>query len=328
MFHASIVKLNDVCNLETALEKLEESRILDDPVDDEEWPDHEVLTKRWNPIGHPFEAGINELQTGTRESVRFLIAEGYNERTRRKDKWFEDNELRDEIVDFEDRINKTKITTIFFEYDSSVYASPWTPPNNNMNTFCNDLLPEGIWGNVEKNPTSMKIGHDFYYWMLNAFTRESKRVSFTPEIFIRAWTGFSGTSQDSTHRLSGDGDRISAILSSLAFIFMDDPFKALNLVIQYEHERIPVLLGALGNLEILENEYEGQYANRYGGPQRKVLLTILMYTKVLPALFNAYNEARNEGKWNASIKEEFTNYIGDTIIKRVTDAIESIKVAN
>ncbi len=252
--------------------------------------------------------------------VRFLIAEGCNERTRRKDKWYED-QSREELVPFDERINSLKVITVFFEKDGFVYAVPWMTPTVNMNTFCNDLFPERIWGKFEKNPSDYNLTPDFFYWLINVFTRGNKRVSFSPEVIIRAWTGFLGTTQDSSHRLSGEGEKISAILSSLAFIFMNDPFKAVNMVIQYENERIPVALGSLGNLGISENEYEGQYSIRYGGNQRKVLLTYLMYTKILPALFNAYGEARRLGQWNETVKEEFTTFIGDTIVSRVKKAL-------
>ncbi|KJK30793.1 hypothetical protein TY89_11555 [Paenibacillus polymyxa] len=108
----------------------------------------------------------------------------------------------------------------------------------------------------------------------------------------------------------------------MAFLFMDDPFKSLSLSIQYENERIPVHLWANGSLSIHDYEYEGMFANAYQDEKRKVLLSILMYTEVLPALFQAYQQAITNNKWNEQAKEEFRNYIGDEIITRVKSELQ------
>ncbi|AUS27048.1 hypothetical protein MMB75_05510 [Paenibacillus sp. P2(2022)] len=174
----------------------------------------------------------------------------------------------------------------------------------------------------QKEPSDYKLSKDFFYWLLNVFTRNNKLVSFNPSIRIRSWTGFHGTTQDTVHKLMGEGEHISAILGTLAFLFMDDPFKSLSLSIQYENERIPVHLWANGSLSIHDYEYEGMFANAYQDEKRKVLLSILMYTEVLPALFQAYQQAITNNKWNEQAKEEFRNYIGDEIITRVKSELQ------
>jgi hypothetical protein len=57
---------------------------------------------------------------------------------------------------------------------------------------------------------------------------KNKKLSEDPKIMIKSWTGYRGTTQDSVHKLTGEGERISAILGTLAFLFMDDPFKTLT----------------------------------------------------------------------------------------------------
>lgn len=350
MFNVSLVKLSNIETLEQALEKLENSRVLDQPVEDLDWPPHEVLSKRWNPV-EPFDLEIIELQTGTRENVKFILAEGYNERTKRRSKWFETIEDEEMDLDLElnfqsfdnvfeqdspfnptkeilvkknDRINVTKVCVVFFEQNGTVFMAPWMSPGTTLNTFCNDLLPEFTWGNVEKTPAEFHLDNDFFYWLLNAFTRSNKQISHAPNIVIRAWTGFLGTTQDTFHKLSGEGQKISVILSTLGFLFMNDPFKALNLSLQYENEFIPMIIGTQGNLVISEYEYEGQYSNAFLDHKRKALLTILAYSKVLPDLLKAYEEAYRLGHWNTAVKEDFTNWIGDNIIARVQKALAGI----
>lgn len=75
---------------------------------------------------------------------------------------------------------------------------------------------------------------------------------------------------------------------------MDDQFKSLSISIQYENERIPVHLYADGSLSIHDFDYEGLYANNCKDNNRIILLTILMYTKVLPALSQAYIKQKKQ----------------------------------
>lgn len=315
LFNVRLLRFPDVINLNDAENRLERSQILDETVEDDLWPAHEPLTKRWNHI-HPFNNQIHEITSGTREVVRFIYSEGYNEREKRKDKWQENGLLVEKF----DRVNVTKVNTMFFQINNSVYAAPVMSPSTNLNTYCSDLFPGEIWGEIVKDPNDFWLSKDFYYWLLNSFTRNNGRI--TPTVRITSWTGFQGVTQDAIHKLAGEGDHISAILGTMAFLFMDDPFKSLSVVIQYENERVPVLLGSAGNLEIYEFEYEGRFANAYGGEQLKVLLTIMMYTKILPHLFDAYNTARATGLWNDQIKEQFRQWIGDAIISRVSDELQ------
>ncbi|WP_394223599.1 hypothetical protein [Priestia aryabhattai] len=325
MFYTSLVRLSNLKSLEEVEENLKNHNVLDQPVNDDCWPDYEILNKRWNPTSPFNNLNIQHLISGTREEIRFIFAEGYNERPKRKIKWFDNIEERKELLNKEERINKTVVKVVFFEHDNSVYMVPWMTPGTNLNTFCSDLLPLEYWGNVEKHPADFSLENDFFYWLLNSFTRGNKRISMNPSILIRSWTGFLGTTQDSTHTLTGEGEKISAILGTLAFIFMNDPFRALSINIQYENEKIPVVLGKQGNLEISEFEYEGQFSNVFLGDKRKIMLTVLMYQKVLPNLFKLYDEAIDSNDWNSDIKTSFTQWIGDEIISRVNEALGEIK---
>ncbi|MCY9511976.1 hypothetical protein M5W68_00020 [Paenibacillus larvae] len=310
MFSLQIVKFDDINDLTTVGGILNSFSKLDEQVDDVLWPEHEFLIKRWV-------SNTGQLTSGTQETNHFILAEGYNERCKRKDSWFEDGVL----VPKEDRINTTRYQCIFFEYDNSVYMTALMPLSVNLNTFCNDLLPQDSWGKIQKAPSNFTLSKDFFYWLLNAFTASNRKLSDTPRIEIRSWTGFRGYTQDTTHKLSGEGERISAILGTLAFLFMDDQFKSLSISIQYENERIPVHLYADGSLSIHDFEYEGIYANAYQDNNRVILLTILMYTKVLPALSQAYIKAKETDAWNENEKEKFRKYIGEQIMTRVKEEL-------
>ncbi|WP_143106611.1 hypothetical protein [Cohnella sp. OV330] len=211
------------------------------------------------------------------------------------------------------------MNTIFFQKGEGVYAAPLMPSSAKINVFCDDLFPADQWGNVEVYPADFRLSRDLFYWLLNCFTREDGRLN--ANIRIRSWTGFNGTTQDAVHRLSGDGERIAALLGTLAFLFTGDPFKALSLCIQYNQERLPLTIGESGNVELKDYEYEGVFANRFMDEHRKVMLTYLVYTKVLPDLLAAYLQARDEGRWNDEKREEFRIWIGHTIINRVQEVV-------
>jgi hypothetical protein len=324
MFNVSLVRLPNIDNIHHAAQLLQNNAILDEPVEDEDWPDHEVLTKRWNEVGNR-DLNIQMLHTGTREEVFYLFSEGINERPKRKEKWFEDPTTRDALVNKNDRVNTSCVKVVFFEYQDNVYVAPWLSPNSTLNTFTNDLLPDHIWGEKVRHPNDFQLENDFFYWILNSFTRGNRIVNNNPYIAIRAWTGYHGTTQDLSHNLSGEGERISAILGTLAFLFMNDPLKALSVSIDFENERLPLVLGKKGNLQISDAEYEGRYSNAYLDDNRRILLTILVYTKILPGLFQGYHTARQNGVWNASTIEEFTHWIGDEILTRVNQALITLQ---
>ncbi|OMD83450.1 hypothetical protein BSK49_24505 [Paenibacillus odorifer] len=334
MISITPVRLTSFTNLNEIRDVLQEYNNLDKAVQKEGWPTDERLTKRWYPI-RPYEFNITQRETGTGEIENFIVAEAYTERVKFRKFWFkaddegeenqddenEEEELDDqvELVPKKERITVTRANCIFFELNAQIFCAILLSPGPKFKRIVKDLLPQNIWGETIMFPPEFQMPDDLLYWLLNKFINGGRRLGNTPLVFIREWLGFHGTTQDNTHRLTGEGEQISAILGTLAFLFMNDPLKALSLDIQYEDERLTTHYGINGNCKIDESEYQGVIANRYIDMDRQALLILLIYKKIIPSIVGYYDQSCDHGEWNEGLRREFTEGIGQTIIQRIRE---------
>jgi hypothetical protein len=321
-FPVVLLELHDAKNLEDVSKRLLQGAKLDKRPDGE-WPQGETLFKRWKSAKDET-IGVNEITSGTDEEFQYIFAIAYVERAKKT--------VKDEagrFLDRSDRINKVEFEVLFFEHDSSVFAAVYMNLTENtiykLRYILKDLMVEDIWGSYSLLPPKYHITDSTYYWILSKFLIGDKVISSEPTMIIKSFTGYSGVSTtEGTHSMTGDGEKISALLSTLAFIFGDDSLKSLKLhVCVGVNDNILFELSHQGNVRILE--YDGDFFGD-GLYQEKILATLLVYKKIIPQILNTYNAAKDSGIWNLEIKQDFIKQVGSTIIQRVDKELKSQEV--
>ncbi|HDR4948539.1 TPA: hypothetical protein QCR51_005130 [Bacillus cereus] len=317
-FPVTLAKLDDTTTLNATLTKLLQGANLDQRPDRVPWPQGDTLHKRWITANNGDALGINSVISGTEEEYNYIHVQAIVERAK--------NVVHDEngqFLDRLDRINKVTSDVLFFEHANSIYAAIYMNLTKSsiskINYIIKDLFIEEIWGAVTILPTDFNIQDNTYYWLLNKFIMDDKIISENPSMSIRTFTGYSGgAAVDNGHTVVGEGERISALLGTLAFIFGDDSFKSLKLHVCVNNNNILFELEHKGNVRIYE--FDGEF---FAGniEHERILLTLLLYKTIIPTILTEYLTAVQQSQWNNDSKRNFITNVGQMIIDRVQSEI-------
>jgi hypothetical protein len=316
-FPVILLKLDDIDTIEVASKKVFEHSNLD-ARPDKEWPQGETLRKRWLPGSVGESIGVNEIHFNAELSFKYIYLTAYVERAKTTVK-----APNGQWLDRSDRINKVESDVLFFSHENNVYVAVYmnfTKSQYKLNYILKDLLREDIWGTVTLLPTDFHITDSTYYWLLSKFLSGDKILSESPNMTIKSFTGYSGAHKDNEHSMSGEGERISALLGTLAFIFGDDTLKSLRLSINFnENENFLFELAHKGNIRLIEYEGEISFEESH---KEKILLTLMLYKQIIPGIIKSFEEAENAEEWNSKIKLQFIHSVGEQIISKVTEEMK------
>ncbi|QFT87387.1 hypothetical protein FIU87_01870 [Bacillus sp. THAF10] len=318
-FPVALVKLDDIESIEDASKKLFENSNLDARPERGEWPQGETLRKRWQPGSTGESIGVNEIKYTKDVNFKYIYLTAYVERAKNIIKgpdgqWLERT----------DRINKVESDVLFFESDSNVYAAIYMNYSKStvykINYILKDLFIDSLWGTTSMLPSEFHISDSTYYWLLSKFLIGDKIISTSPNMTIDTFTGYSGAAADNAHLMSGEGERISALLGTLAFIFGDDTLKSLRLSIRFDsNENFLFELSQQGNIRLLEYEGSLMYDELH---KEKIILTLILYKNIIPGILENYAIAEDKKEWNSEIKLQFIHSVGDQIITKVKNEME------
>lgn len=315
MFSCIPVLLQDKNSLNEVVELLSNNRIRRETVQKEDWPIDELLIKEWqSPSGNNIEVKTIRVNE---QDFQYIFVRAYVERAKRIIK-----DGRNELLERDKRINLTKSDVIFFESNNKIYMILYlnlVKNNLKLNTIIKDLLVEDIWGTLTELPPNFNVTDDQYYWMLYKIMSNLNQITEQPSMELKTFTGFNGTINETNgdHSVNGEGERISALLSTLAFIFGDDSLKSLKLeVCINDNDSYLFELGRKGNVVLYENNYNGNHQlNNLIELQAKQ--TLVIYKVIIPAIFAAFQSDEDGEDWNPEIKKLFLRGVGQQIIERV-----------
>ncbi|WP_336865291.1 hypothetical protein [Peribacillus frigoritolerans] len=314
LFPVVLIKLNDIHSLENALPLLKSNSVRDRKPEKGEWPDAETLEKRWHPIPPSRDIHITEVKNAEDQTFRYIYLRAYVERAKSTVKNSDNH-----FLDRKDRINSVDQNVLFFENEDNIFLAIYmnysTYAQSKINYILKDLLYEEAWGNHTILPNDYNITDDVYYWMLRKVIMEEKILCSNPLMTLETFTGYSGNATDNAHRMTGDGERISALLGTLAFIFREDSLKSLKIHLNIGGtENILFELFKQGNIQVFE--YDGEF---FDGTYEEVqnLLTVYIYKNVIPEILQSYKRANDSKDWNGEKKKFFIEHVGATMIDKV-----------
>lgn len=350
----TILRLNDGLDLDGILDALRVGTFELTP-EDEEWPQEEHLYARWIPT-----AG-GELEINTVESTlnfpteyrieredeeptiftiehdhiihydgQILVAETAISRPRMD--WYD---RQDRLLPLDKRTNFFGTEVVFFISNNRAYVSiQGSPKSDKVNRTKKDLLIPcnlldeitGIRSDELGLPTEMNFASDFFYWLYYIYKEREGIIPCEPvPMFIIELSGFHGTAFEDTQRTKSQGDRISKLLTTNAFIFADDDLKALRLSLQYGNEIIELELHHDGSIDLLS--YEGVLGDAI--PRYKTQNVIVyIYKVLLPVLLETYGLCRgNHGgnhSWNRTVRDGFLHRIGRGMIDEINATLNTL----
>lgn len=135
--------------------------------------------------------------------------------------------------------------------------------------------------------------------------------------------GFKGSTEDKLAEVTGLGNRIMNVLSTLAFLFEMEGVNRISPRIEYEKHTLEVMLDAQGYVNINLDTYIGNFIS-LDPKERAALVILLTYLEIFPRLLTSYsNDIENE-LWSQDKKIQFFNDIGNDIQNKINEKISSV----
>lgn len=182
---------------------------------------------------------------------------------------------------------------------------------------------KSIWGELgEFKENRLGINEDLLFWMFKMYidTRDVS-LSDNDEIYINALRGYSGVTKDNNNKIRGEGERISEILGTLAFLLNDEPLKMLRSKIHFkdrtQNHDILLELKMSGTIKMDSKSYKGSLLKVYNDTELVSILSILCSEIIVPKLIQSHRDALASDRWGISLKKEFLQKIGEEIQNRV-----------
>lgn len=309
MITVTVKKINGLTTINEVANVIENHGVLNDTVDDPDWPSEDILLRSINAITVP--ERINLAQSSRDGQVKFLYAHAYSERLRRKTSWFENGEI---VPSKDDRINVAKSDVLFFQFKSSVYAAFFTKQEDTISRLKEELLIADYWGDIT-DAVEFKVEDDLLYWLVYRLAQFGGKIDNNFDITgISAYMGYA---IGDTHKMTGEGQRISELLGTLAYIFGNEPLDSLNISMRKQTENVSFRINRSGVIRVTDTEYFGNFCGNHTDKARFARICILIYTIIIPDIIDAYDNHRRTGHWSMQHRLDFIKGTGIKILQKV-----------
>lgn len=218
------------------------------------------------------------------------------------------------------------IDVLIYEFDNKIRINAFRGFST-ANKILRQFFTEASWGKI--NPEKSDVNEDLLYWMFKLIIDKSTNTPLEPDnkLYINSLKRYRGSSKDQGNNFTGEGDRISDILGTLAFL-LDNDVKLLKTRIIYHtpdvFHSLVLEIKLTGTLKFDTNYYDGQFKSLNNTSELTIALSILITEFIIPILIDSYKYAITNHKWNPSLKRDFIERIGDKIKERVDNEIHKV----
>lgn len=168
---------------------------------------------------------------------------------------------------------------------------------------------------IEAQP--FKFEEDFFIWLISRFMNESSVLDEEKSLRLNRIIGFRGERGERQAILSGSGNEVMNLLSSLSFLIEMDTMTEISTRLEYGNDTIEIqFYSKKSQLDINLVSYVGDYMLLPDDSKNpKVLLT--SFIEVIPSIINAYNEDIKTKSWDKAKRKEFILGIADSVKDRL-----------
>lgn len=301
-FSVTLLGIEENLQLGRIAEIIRENNERWDPVIDAEWPEDDRLARHWRTEN----AGqVISVTAGTGEGFDTLITHPRIERSRLRGYWFDRN---GNLKPFQDRINVLGKTTFFFEHDGRVWGAIFSSARSpDTSRITKDLLEP--YTQVDRKPVAYLAPSDMLYWLLwivqeyNGTVLEVEGAPATELTLedVRDYRGFTEEGQS----VRGKGPGIIGRLSTLGAVTENAPLTSIGLEVTVGDERVCFSMFGDGSCLIDEQHSRCGFARVPDHQDRQVLMTIFIYTRILPVLHAGYRADLASGRWSERVRSRF-----------------------
>lgn len=161
------------------------------------------------------------------------------------------------------------------------------------------------------------IDSDVFFWLVSkVIDSPGVLLGETQDVKIELVTGFKGKTDDKLAEITGVGDRILNLISTLTFLFETENLSLIEISLNHKDSTYGLKLGTNSYIDIEPEKYMGDLMFLPDEEMLpKVLLTVFLL--VVPDLLNIYDQEIEEDCWNNEVKTSFLKSIGENIHQRI-----------
>lgn len=255
---------------------------------------------------------------------RYILFEGSTERKKNIDNWVStDGTIRNR----DDRIRLIKKEFMVCELDGKLVMISFGGKDD-VEKIISDLFNQSVWGKIEH--LGFNVDEDLFYWLLKrARDYNSKPLSSkNNRLILQGLSGMIGQTNESN--VKARGQRVIALLGTIAYIFSTDKLKSLTPEFLYNDQVIVVELildikqSKPTNIKIHVDDCHLFNFNGLNSSHKRFHVALISLT-MIPVLLDCYEHERVTGGWNQAFKIDFLEALGNEIVDRVNEEKEALK---
>lgn len=172
-------------------------------------------------------------------------------------------------------------------------------------------------GQIEAAPY-FSISEDFFDWLIYKFMMDHKLLDEENELMLNQISGFKGQGLEKQATLSGNGNEVMNLFSSMAFLLETDELTEIEINLSKENETFVLKFYAT-------NSQVDTYFNLYIGIEmfssierdREARILLKVFIEILPLIEIAFNEDKEDDEWNEQKREILRTTIADSIREKI-----------
>ncbi|MBO0457536.1 hypothetical protein JZO77_12425 [Enterococcus hulanensis] len=169
------------------------------------------------------------------------------------------------------------------------------------------------------------IKTDLFIWMIHHLLDNPKE--YFDEIAttkVESVIGFRGETDDKLAEISGSGEKIMEMLTTLLFLFENQNISKVETTIFRKNERFKLTLGEKSFVDIDFNSYEG---DDFFGIREENLskIAIKVFVDVVPSIILFFSNELDQKKWSEKKEEMFFRSVGRELSKKINERLRNKK---
>ena len=168
---------------------------------------------------------------------------------------------------------------------------------------------------------SFGISEDLFIWLISRFMADNRLIDEEEELVISRIIGFKGEGSQSQAILSGSGNEVMNLFSSLSFLIEMDEMTEIEVRLEHRESTYELRFYSKNSqVDVLVENYVGEYMMlRDEDKDPKVLLST--FIEIIPTIINSYNEEKNNNVWTDESKREFTLELAESVRQRLAQLL-------
>ncbi|MCC0693026.1 hypothetical protein [Clostridioides sp. ZZV14-6387] len=220
----------------------------------------------------------------------------------------------------------TDIDVLIYEFNNDVYINAFRGHQTSQKLL-KQYFNKDTWGELQNQRPD--IGEDLLYWMFKSFLDKSPKspLDSGKSLYLTSLKRYRGSTKDLGNTLTGEGDRITKILGTLAFL-LNNNLKLLKNKVTYSiggiFHSLVLEIQLTGTIRFDQNYYTGDFKRLGNLEKLNAAISILIIKIIIPIIVQSYQESIINAEWSPALKRDFIKRIAEDIKERVDIEIEKL----